>query len=154
MRDKLLLLMKNEGVTSSRLAELLGIQPSSISHILGGRNKPSFDLVQKILRRFPNINPDWLLIDKGEMYRNASSTTTEEAAVTHTDEDAAITQPSDFSQSTIPLPGVSPDLSASQPAPTIGNIATQPQLPISRGRVKRVIVLYDDHTFESYEISR
>ena len=76
MRDKLLLLMKKEGLTSSRLAELLGIQPSSISHILGGRNKPSFDFVQKILRRFPNINPDWLLIDKGEMYRNASSATT------------------------------------------------------------------------------
>lgn len=153
MRDKLLLLMKNEGLTSSRLAELLGIQPSSISHILGGRNKPSFDFVQKILRRFPNINPDWLLIDKGEMYRNASSTTTEEDAVTRTDEDAAITQPSDALQSTIPLPGVSPDLSASQPAPAIGNTAQQP-LPVSRGRVKRVIVLYDDHTFESYEISR
>lgn len=153
MRDKLLLLMKNEGLTSSRLAELLGIQPSSISHILGGRNKPSFDFVQKILRRFPNINPDWLLIDKGEMYRNASSTTTEEDAVTRTDEDAAITQPSDALQSTIPLPGVSPDLSASQLAPAIGNTAQQP-LPVSRGRVKRVIVLYDDHTFESYEISR
>lgn len=154
MRDKLLLLMKKEGLTSSRLAELLGIQPSSISHILGGRNKPSFDFVQKILRRFPNINPDWLLIDKGEMYRNVSSATTEDATITPADELAVVAQPSDLSQSTTPLPGVSPDLSASQPAPTIGNIATQPQLPISRGRVKRVIVLYDDHTFESYEISR
>lgn len=153
MRDKLLLLMKKEGLTSSRLAELLGIQPSSISHILGGRNKPSFDFVQKILRRFPNINPDWLLIDKGEMYRNASSATTEEDAITRTDEDAAITQPSDVPQSTIPLSGISPDLSMPQPAPAIGNTAQQ-SLPVSRGRVKRVIVLYDDHTFESYEISR
>ena len=154
MRDKLLLLMKNEGLTSSRLAELLGIQPSSISHILGGRNKPSFDFVQKILRRFPNINPDWLLIDKGEMYRNASSTTAEEDAVTRTDEFATTAQPSDVPQSTTSTPGVFSDMSASQPAPPIGNFATQPQLPISRGRVKRVIVLYDDHTFESYEISR
>lgn len=153
MRDKLLLLMKKEGLTSSRLAELLGIQPSSISHILGGRNKPSFDFVQKILRRFPNINPDWLLIDKGEMYRNASSATTEDATITPADELAAVTQPSDLSQSTTPLPEVSPDLSAPQPVPAIGNTAQQP-LPISRGRVKRVIVLYDDHTFESYEISR
>lgn len=153
MRDKLLLLMKKEGLTSSRLAELLGIQPSSISHILGGRNKPSFDFVQKILRRFPNINPDWLLIDKGEMYRNASSATTEDDTITPTDEFATTAQPSDFSQSTTPLPGVSPDLSMPQPAPAIDNTAQQP-LPISRGRVKRVIVLYDDHTFESYEISR
>ncbi len=146
--------MKNEGLTSSRLAELLGIQPSSISHILGGRNKPSFDFVQKILRRFPNINPDWLLIDKGDMYRNASSTTAEDDTATRTDETAPITQLSNVPQSTTSTPGVSSDMSASQPAPAIGNIATQPQLPISRGRVKRVIVLYDDHTFESYEIPR
>lgn len=87
------------------------------------------------------------------MYRNASSTTTEDATITPADELAVVAQPSDLSQSTTPLPGVSSDLSMPQPAPAIGNTAQQP-LPISRGRVKRVIVLYDDHTFESYEISR
>lgn len=152
MRDKLLLLMKNEGLTSSRLAELLGIQPSSISHILGGRNKPSFDFVQKILRRFPNINPDWLLIDKGEMYR---STTTESSG------QESMTQSSDIRHDEVPLSTATPEIfSSDSPVPTItqttspNNKPAQPQLPISRGRVKRVIVLYDDHTFESYEISR
>ncbi len=69
MREKLLSLMKNENLTPSKLAELLGIQPSGISHILAGRNKPSFDLVQKILRRFPQINPDWLFLDQKPMYQ-------------------------------------------------------------------------------------
>lgn len=152
MRDKLLLLMKNEGLTSSRLAELLGIQPSSISHILGGRNKPSFDFVQKILRRFPNINPDWLLIDKGDMYRSAltESASTEpmmqSGELLHNEAQLSTDTPINFSsESTAPT--------FTQPV-SPNNIATQPQLPISRGRVKRVIVLYDDHTFESYEISR
>ena len=72
MREKLLSLMRSEGLTSSRLAELLGIQPSGISHILSGRNKPSFDFVQKILRRFPTINPYWLLLDQGPMYRDTA----------------------------------------------------------------------------------
>ena len=58
MREKLLDLMKNEGLKPSQLAELLGINPAGISHILAGRNKPGFDLLQKILRRFPRINPD------------------------------------------------------------------------------------------------
>ena len=53
MKEKLQQLMKSEGLTSSRMAEILGIQPSGISHILAGRNKPGFDLLQKILRRFP-----------------------------------------------------------------------------------------------------
>ena len=61
--------MKSEGLTSSRLAEILEVQPSGISHILSGRNKPGFDFLQKILRRFPQINPDWLLLDSGAMYR-------------------------------------------------------------------------------------
>ena len=69
MKEKLQQLMKIEGLTSSRMAEILGIQPSGISHILAGRNKPGFDLLQKILRRFPRVNPDWLLLDSEQMYR-------------------------------------------------------------------------------------
>lgn len=71
MKEKLQQLMKSEGLTSSRLAEMLGVQPSGISHLLAGRNKPGFDLLQKILRRFPRINPDWLLLDAEQMYRSA-----------------------------------------------------------------------------------
>ena len=40
MREKLLDLMKNEGLKPSQLAELLEINPAGISHILAGRNKP------------------------------------------------------------------------------------------------------------------
>ncbi len=69
MREKLLDLMKSEGLKPSQLAELLGVNPAGISHILAGRNKPGFDLLQKILRRFPQINPDWLLLDSQQMYR-------------------------------------------------------------------------------------
>ena len=70
MREKLLDLMKNEGLKPSQLAEQLEINPAGISHILAGRNKPGFDLLQKILRRFPRINPDWLLLDSDKMYRD------------------------------------------------------------------------------------
>ena len=73
MREKLLKLMKSEKLSSSRLAEMLEIQPSSISHILSGRNKPSYDFILKFLRTFPNINPDWLLMGKGKIYRNGEN---------------------------------------------------------------------------------
>ena len=69
MREKLTILMKSEQLTMTKFAELLGIQPSGISHILSGRNNASLDMVKKVLRRFPQINPDWLLLDKDEMYR-------------------------------------------------------------------------------------
>ena len=69
MKAKLQHLIKSEGLTASRFAEMLEIQPAGVSHILAGRNKPSFDLLHKILRRFPKINPDWLLLDSEQMYR-------------------------------------------------------------------------------------
>jgi transcriptional regulator with XRE-family HTH domain len=70
MEEKLRKLMKHEGINSTKLAEMLGIQASGISHIMSGRNKPSYDFIVKLLGRFPQINPDWLLIDKGPMYRS------------------------------------------------------------------------------------
>ncbi len=74
MRERLEKFIRTEGLTPSRFAEIMGVQPSSISHILSGRNKPSFDFIEKMLLRFPKVNPDWLLLGKGVMYR-ASETT-------------------------------------------------------------------------------
>ena len=70
MREKLLDIMKSEGLKPSQLAERLEINPAGISHILAGRNKPSFDFLQKMLLKFPRLSPDWLLLDKGPMYRS------------------------------------------------------------------------------------
>lgn len=85
MREKLLDLMKNEGLKPSQLAELLEINPAGISHILAGRNKPGFDLLQKILRRFPRINPDWLLLDSDKMYRDSEPEQSAPAAASNVD---------------------------------------------------------------------
>ncbi len=74
MKEKIAHLMKSESLSSNRLAEILEIQPSAVSHLLSGRNKPRYDLLQKILRRFPSINPDWLLLDSEQMYRDSEST--------------------------------------------------------------------------------
>ena len=72
MEGKLRILMQSENLTASRLAEILEVKPAAISHILSGRNKPSFELLCKIVNRFPQISPYWLLGDAKEM-RNANA---------------------------------------------------------------------------------
>ncbi len=52
--------------TASSFAEKIGVQRSSISHILSGRNKPSLDFVLKILTVYPEVELYWLLNGKGE----------------------------------------------------------------------------------------
>lgn len=147
MREKLLNLMKSEQLTASKLAELLDIQPSGISHILSGRNKPSFDLVQKILRRFPRVNPDWLLLDKDEMYRTIDIEPKPAALQSISIEEL------DGTMQQSPASGMTAPATNSTSASTSAQQIAAAYAPKS-GNVKRVIILFDDHTFESYEVSR
>jgi transcriptional regulator with XRE-family HTH domain len=52
--------------TASSFAEKIGVQRSSISHILSGRNKPSLDFVMKVLHSYPEVELYWLMNGKGE----------------------------------------------------------------------------------------
>ena len=70
MNKRIQQFLEIENLSPSKLADMLGLQRSGISHILAGRNKPSYDFILKFLRTFPNINPDWLLMGKGKIYRN------------------------------------------------------------------------------------
>ncbi|WP_341214514.1 helix-turn-helix transcriptional regulator [uncultured Wocania sp.] len=58
------------GESASSFAEKIGVQRSSISHILSGRNKPSLDFVLKVLSSFPEVELYWLLNGKGEFPSN------------------------------------------------------------------------------------
>ncbi len=55
--------ISDSGMSPTAFADKIGVQRSSISHILSGRNKPSFDIIQKVLRTFPDIDPNWLIFD-------------------------------------------------------------------------------------------
>ncbi len=69
MVDRIQLILKVNNLTASRFADEIGVQRSSISHILSGRNMPSLDLIQKVLKRYPEIDPDWLLNGRGSMMK-------------------------------------------------------------------------------------
>lgn len=70
MQEKIRLLLEKEKLTPKEFATKISIQPSAVSHFLSGRNKPSIDVIGKILKSFPNINPDWLLLDSDIIYRH------------------------------------------------------------------------------------
>ena len=69
MRDRILHFLTQENISSAKFADEIGVQRSSVSHILSGRNNPSFDFIQKILRRFEILNAEWLILGSGEMYK-------------------------------------------------------------------------------------
>ncbi|MCF0173509.1 MAG: helix-turn-helix transcriptional regulator, partial [Bacteroidales bacterium] len=77
MEERLKLFLAMEGISPAILADRLGVQRSNISHLLAGRNKPSFEFINKLLVEYPKINPDWLILGKGKAYREDSSDGTE-----------------------------------------------------------------------------
>lgn len=48
-------------LSASGFATKIGVQRSSISHVLSGRNKPSLDFVMKLLHTFNEVTIEWLV---------------------------------------------------------------------------------------------
>ena len=59
-------LLAHYEMSASSFADAIGVQRSSISHLLSGRNRPSLDFVMKVIARFPEVNLYWLLNGKGD----------------------------------------------------------------------------------------
>lgn len=51
-------------------ATAIGISRSNLTHLLSGRNQPSFSLLEKLLKAFPQIRTEWLVTGLGEMVRD------------------------------------------------------------------------------------
>ena len=68
--EKLKKIIEDEGLTASKFAEKIGVQRSSVSHVLSGRNKPSLDFILKINKSIDNISLDWLLENNNHDIKN------------------------------------------------------------------------------------
>jgi transcriptional regulator with XRE-family HTH domain len=124
MKDRILRFLREEQISASRFADEIGVQRSGISHILSGRNNPSLDLIQKILVRYDQINPDWLILGKGSMMRNSKEPTLFEAS---------------------PVVQTNPDhepVKEESPV-SVSNPAKQDK------KVDKIIIIYSDNTFST-----
>lgn len=146
MKEKLEILCAKYNLTASSLAKVLGVEASAISHIRSGRNKPSYDFVVKILRAFPDINPDWLLLDGEEFFRSGSSAVSSTTPL-FPEFDAAAEAPSSDRGENIEM---------SMSSTESKNLFTDKKSlsKIGGKEPKRVIVLYTDGSFESYDAGK
>ena len=55
-------LMENQQLNAAAFAEKIGVQRSSVSHILSRRNKPSLEFILKVQAEFAEADFDWLLL--------------------------------------------------------------------------------------------
>lgn len=62
---RLEIILEYYSLTASSFADKIGVQRSSMSHLLSGRNKPSLDFIMKLVEEFPEVTLEWILNGKG-----------------------------------------------------------------------------------------
>ena len=67
MKDRITQFLSSEGISPAEFADKIGVQRSSVSHVLNGRNYPSASFIQKMLGSYNTLNPRWLLLGEGMM---------------------------------------------------------------------------------------
>ena len=67
IKDRIRMIMEREKVPPRVFAETIGVQQSTLSHILNDRNKPSLEVVMKVHQTYSYVSLEWLLYGNGEM---------------------------------------------------------------------------------------
>ncbi len=130
MQERFKQLLKEKNLTAARFAELIQVNASAMSHILNGRNKPGFDVLEKIIQAFPDVNLNWLISGQGNIYNSVPQNTN------LSEKDKQENMPS--------IPPAFQPLQRNNPSSVL-SLENVPQ------KIKRIILFFDNGTFEIYE---
>lgn len=72
MEDRLKKFMEYMGISPSELADSIGVQRSNVTHVLKGRNRPSFQFMEKFFQVYPQVDAKWFLNGEGNMLEGTS----------------------------------------------------------------------------------
>ena len=163
INDKIKQILLDKNLTPSYFADEIGVQRSSISHILSGRNRPSFDIIQKIIRRFPELGYEWIMEDESQQANPSTSSSygrpQSRSVIERTDRFNSVPPSSPGS-----YPNQSPGIRSQRNEIPPVNIAEQfPPDPLQEQvepttnttsnvdkKVERILIFYTDGSFKEY----
>ena len=124
-------------LSASGLALKIGVQRSSISHIISGRNKPSLDFITKTLNAFDEVEFDWLINGKGTFPKSDSPLLFPKSDSTF--------EPQIKTKIEKPENVIKKEIVSSSP-----NSTSQIQNSDNSRIPEKIIILYSDGSFKSY----
>ena len=157
---RLLYIFEKFQLNASSFADKIGVQRSSMSHILSGRNKPSLDFILKIYETFPEISLTWLTLGEGQFYKNSNPESTLNSVIIEEvidikKEDEKLFQEMDLVNEQISNSEISQpieteiDHSKSNLIESSEEKITLPSLN-SDSEIEQILFFYKDGTFKSY----
>ncbi|MDA3929540.1 MAG: helix-turn-helix transcriptional regulator [Prolixibacteraceae bacterium] len=147
MKDRIVKFIESEHITAAEFADKIGVQRSSVSHVLNGRNNPGYSFIQKIIEAFPTINSRWLLTGDGSIYENneiRKGITPQEPKLFSTTPEEEIPTVEQASPKPTNWSNITDDKQSKQQVPPIIP-------PVDNSKiVTRVLIFYDDQTFDDF----
>lgn len=136
MNTRLKQFLAAENITQAQFADSIEVVRASVSHVLSGRNNPSYDFVRSIMLKYPKLNIEWLMFGKGKMYKDNNYEELPSYPEANKEDDALLfeleTKVSD------PKKSLSETITSATPIQPI----------VNQRKVSKIIVLYDDGTFQ------
>ena len=158
MNTRLQQFLSAENITQAQLADTLNVARAGISHILAGRNKPGYEFIAALMKHYPNLNMEWLMLGKGKMYKKDNALfdlpvpepvpeekhyyAEQESAGDAPVEDEPLSLEEEIH---VPSPGELPD------TPVLSDISTLSKTMQSvntQRKVSKIIVLFNDGTYQ------
>tara|TARA_E500000331_G_scaffold115368_1_gene112394 strand:- start:1466 stop:1753 length:288 start_codon:yes stop_codon:yes gene_type:complete len=65
MNKRFKIWLDSVNLNANSFSKLVNLNRSTVSHIISGRNKPSIDVLEKILVIYPDLNINWLITGFG-----------------------------------------------------------------------------------------
>ena len=138
IKDRLAHILRAKNLTASQFAELMEIQPSNVSHLLNGRNKPSLDFLIKIKEVFPEYSFDWIIMGKKPITINEPNPVVPDNQEIKFEEyeDTNVIEFDDIEENT------------TESKENQQKIVENQHEIVSTTDIKKVLVIYSDNTFE------
>lgn len=145
IKDRLAHILRSKNLTATQFAEMMQIQPSNVSHLLSGRNKPSLDFLIKLKELFPEYNFDWIIMGKKPITTSSERVGNTQANTLF--DSVEIGKPQSIQHDENYL------LNDSFTINSDNEEAVRSSHNNSNG-LTQIIYVYDDHTFEVYNIRK
>ena len=160
MNTRLKQFLAAENISQAQFADTINVVRASVSHVLAGRNNPSYDFIRAIMDKYPALNIEWLILGKGKMYKEReTSAPAPEPPIDIDDfgtgllfeepeQEAMPEMPaSSLPETEIPLQvlGTQTNITSTTEMNAINNLV---QTPVKQRKVSKIIVLFDDGSYQ------
>ena len=159
--ERILEIIRVKNLNNIQFCSVTGISPASLSHITSNRSKPTLTILRNVINGFPDINPEWIMMGTGQMFRNPKQNLTHDGQEKTDVKEYEEVEPmpslfdtDDESEKSAAKPSHNRNVANnwSAPANNIEDIVKKTLSVVQRPQRKivEVRIFFDDGTYESF----